>query len=315
MAGKWNPLLIAVVGIAMLISSLYFYYNWKHGAYMKIEGTLLLPINFNEKEIGKQAGIYQIFSLKWISDKPYFSDIRYEKYAFPIIKGETLICVVKDKETGCYAIIKVKNGQINQLMNSENEIRFPVVSDDLNTIWYLQNGENSSLNSLWKYNRTTGEKKKIFDDHISLSSSILVSPDGSIILTQNSPKVDGYSRIIRIFPTGEINVLLSQSNSPAWYEEGKSIIYRDIKKQINKYDLETGEIINLGSDDRWWMYSPVVSPDKKNLLITEYALIQIFGGERDRCLKVISIDGRVERKIKFLEDGLKPWRSEAIWIK
>lgn len=319
LTSKWIVYLSVFVSALMVLSSMYYYYNWKHGAYMDIEGTLLLPINFNEKTTNKKAGVYQIFPLAGISDKPYFSDDRYEKYAYPFFNGADFICVAKKKETEDNVLLGVENSHINEIMTSNKSIHFPVVSSDLNTIWYLQSEENDNktawITSLWKYNRVKGMKEKLFDDRINLSSGILVAPDKSIILVQQSGKLDGYSKIIRIFPAGEINVLLTQSNSPAWYEEGKSILYRDIKKQINKYDFETGEITNLGSDDRWWMYPPVVSPDKKYLLITEYALIQTFGGERERRLKVISINGRVEREMTFLEDGLKPWRSEAIWTK
>ena len=290
---------------------MYYYYNWKHGAYMDIEGTLLLPINFNEKTTNKKAGIYQISILAGISDKPYFSDDRYEKYAYPFIIGEDFICVAKKKETGDNVLLGVENGHITEIMNSNKSICFPVVSVDLNTIWYLQSEENDNktarITSLWKYNRIKGMKEKLFDDRIDFSSGILVAPDESIILVQQSGKLDGYSEIIQISNVGEKRVLLSKAHFPSWYEKGKSILFKS-GNQINVFNLKSGETISMGSDDRWWDYPPVISPDKKYLAIVEYASIQILGGERDHRLKVISIDGKVEHELTFLQDGgIKPW--------
>jgi len=306
--------------ISFFVINLLCNYSWKNGAFMNIQGTLLVPINCDTIAKEEKSGFYEIILPKGTVDRLYFSDDRYEKYMYPSMKKENFFCVAKKKETGEFVLLKVREGEVSELMNSDKEIHFPVVSEDLNSIWYLNyeknenkiGSENSEWNiiSLWKYNRKAGTKEKLFDDHINFSSAILVTPDDSIILTQNSDEVDGYSKIIRVSPTGDINVLLAQANSPAWYEEGKSFLYRDVKKQINKYDLETGAITNLGSDNRWWWYSPVVSPDKKYLVINDYALLYVFGGERDNQLKVISVDGKVECAIKLAKRT-----SDIMWLK
>jgi len=316
---KWNMFItVMLVSGCTLLGSIYFYYTWKNGAFMNIQGTLLVPINFDTIDKEGKSGFYEIVFPKGTVDRLYFSDDRYEKYMYPSMKKGIFFCVAKKKAIGEFVLLEVREEQVSELMHSDKEIHFPVVSEDLNSIWYLNYEKNenkiaskkSEWNtiSLWKYNRKTGMKEKLFDDHISFSSSILVTLDDSIILTQNSD--EGDSKIIQVSPTGDINVLIAQSNSPAWYEEGKSILYRDVKKQINKYDLKTGEITNLGSDNRWWRYSPVVSPDKKYLVINDYELLYVFGGERDNQLKVISVDGKVECAVKFAKQT-----SDIMWLK
>ncbi|SEJ50275.1 hypothetical protein SAMN05660742_10917 [Propionispira arboris] len=318
MTSKWIAYLSVFVSILIVLSSMYYYYNWKHGAYMDIEGTLLLPINYNEKTTNKKAGIYQISTLAEISDKPYFSDERYEKYAYPFIIGGDFICVAKNKETGDNVLLRVENGHISEMMNSNKSIYFPVVSPDLNTIWYLQSEDNDNktdrITSLWKYNRINGMKEKLFDDRIDFSSGILVAPDESIIFVQQSGKLDGHSEIIQISNIGEKRVLLSKAHFPSWYEKGKSILFKS-GNQINVFILKSGETISMGSDDRWWDYPPAVSPDKKHLAVVEYARIQLLGGERDHRLKVISIDGKVEHELTFLQNGgIKPWGINVSWL-
>jgi hypothetical protein len=311
-------LIVAVIVVLFLIivGSLWFYYQWKQGAYMKVQGALLLSsIDVHENQ--GNGGIYKI-NLSNNIPELFFKDERYIEYGYPFQMGDDFYCSAQNREVGYYTLLQINNGITYELMTSKKRINFPVISQDLNFVWYLQYEKDIDKKqwvcSLWKYDRQKMIEEKIFDDRIKFSSGLLLDNNNSLILTQSSDE-NGNFNIIRISRDGNKELLITQAYCPSWYDMGKSIIYRS-GKQINIFNLEKREDSNIGYDDGWWEYPPSVSPDKKYLAVIEYALINFIGsGERDNRLRIISIDGREKRNIPIFERGDKSWNINVFWMK
>lgn len=315
---KITILLISLLIMIVSTKFLYSHYAEKN-LYKEVEGEILIALTDNKAK----DGVY-IASLDQQSEMRQFYSHYYELYDFPFMQDNNFFCVGYKEEFTESTLLMVEGGlpskkETTVLMKVKGNIKFPVITKDLNLIYYikgLREPKKGYKNSLCRYDRSTQKEYVLVEGGVDENSKILLCIDGSVIYVREEPHIPNstdksrvkYS-IHQLFPSGETKILVENSKSQVWLEEDKSILFSGknketgVFKDIYRYDLETQE--NTFICNQYWRYSPTISPDKKHLI---FSINTQYGG---LYYYLASVDGKKAKEIQQLRSS----NSQPFWWK
>lgn len=163
--------------------------------------------------------------------------------------------------------------------------RYPAWSPDRSKVAFVEiNPKNYDPRALWVVDRDGSNKRKLADLHgrWGVSSSYRVgfdwSPDSSrIVFSNRVDKESTYDLFVVTVESGEVTQLTSDAGTdeeePDWSPTKDVVVYHQAPKtggipadtyDVYTVDIDSRETTQL-TDDRWWEYSPMWSPDGKKV--------------------------------------------------
>lgn len=306
-------LFIIVIGS----TSLWLY--WRFGGFIKLEGTLIGSISYNHDWENEAGSIYSLSLGKPLKLEKFLDceQTEYEELSFPTIKEQDFICVAKRHNAEKYAVLKVSDGKMTEIMKADKKISFPVLQNQDTELIYIEGEKNQAY--LYKYDVGTKTSQKIVDEPVDENSRVQTLPDGSLVFVVIE-KSWIYKSLFFV-DSGSIEMIdasgnrrkLAEGRFPVWYEAGKSMFYYDNQtKRLIFYDIESGARKNI--KDIRIESQLVVSPDKKYIAFDEGVDVD---GTIARQLIVVPVDGRNELSLLYQDrwmfgglDGLN-WLAPA----
>jgi len=251
-----------VVGICLIFGGSLYGLNYPSyddiGVYTDIQedlpGKIIIP--------GKNGEADVLYSLSWRNGQEfwdiYYENPKYSDYAYPKSKTDYLTGVAFNKEKGYYVVLKIKDGQTEELMVNNNKINTPAFLDEENTVFYVEE-EKTQLSGgkyqktekkgiLYKYNRDTQQKKRLVPFFISLENDIVVCSDETVIFVpqiQKGLEKDGIPRVISpllaVKKDGEIIGLCDDVELMTSYVDDASVLVYIKKDGLYIVKLCSGE--------------------------------------------------------------------------
>jgi hypothetical protein len=288
-------LFIIVIGSA----SLWLY--WRFGGFIKLEGTLIGSISYNHDWENEAGSIYSLSLGKPLKLEKFLDceQTEYEELSFPTIREQDFICAAKQRNAEKYAVLKVSDGKMTEIMTADKKISFPVLQNQDTKLIYIEGEKNNAY--LYKYDVGTKTSQKIVDEPVDANSRVQTLPDGSLVFVVIE-KSWIYKSLFFV-DSGSIEMIdasgnrrkLAEGRFPVWYEAGKSMFYYDNQtKRLIFYDIESGARKNI--KDIRIESQLVVSPDKKYIAFDEGVNVD---GTIARQLIVVPVDGRNELSILY----------------
>lgn len=263
-----------IIGVLLIGLTIYAFY---HGWFIYPKGALLC--SYNQAYTPKyHDGIYMVPFDRLKPVELFFRLDGYGGYDYPFIQDGKFFCrgfqeneknKAEKRDSVLFMVDDYKNNIANKdavqiLMTVPGFVQSPIVTKDLSKIYYKKEDK------LYAFERERSQEQQVNEDKIEVYSNLLLSKEQNVIYTKHSIQqeddryINKYT-IVELYPNGETKVLIEDGRYPAWYEKDKSIIYSSDKSTTYIYDLVTGEKEDLGPDH--WAGSPMVSPDKKYLLV------------------------------------------------
>lgn len=261
--------------VYILLTSLAIYVFY-YGTFISPKGNLLC--SYHQVYSPNYAdGVYIVPFDKAKSVQLFFKLEGSWAYGYPYIQDGKFFCRLlrnnKNLEEGVDSTLVMVDDYKNNIANKDavqilmavpGFVQSPIITKDLKNIYYKKEDK------LYAFNQETGKERQISEDKIEADSNLLLARDQNVIYTKYSIRKEGdryitEHSIIELYPNGETKVLIENGRYPAWYEKDKSIIYSSDKRVTYIYHLATGEQEDLGPDD--WLGSPIVSPDRKYMLV------------------------------------------------
>lgn len=157
------------------------------------------------------------------------------------------------------------------LLQTKGRIGTFAVGKEQKKIYYTKykssKTEKTSALYLYVFDREANQEIQISEKPLAKRSTLLLTDDDALIyaIADTSAAPDGIS-IIKRYPSGETELLVKDAMDFSWYEERKSILYRDKDKSLHIFNLATQEKQFYAQTD--WIGLPLISPDRNYLLVT-----------------------------------------------
>lgn len=271
------------------------------GEFLHVQGQILIPLKQTEGPVSVSDGVYIITLDGTKKRELFFQDKGWGGYAFPWVQDHRFFCVgyryhedrsLQSHISRFYMVEQMRRTEnaATVLMETPGMIFNPAITKDMRLVYYRREDEK-----LYCFDRKTGKESQIDGDKLVKDSSILVADDGAVIYC-----VEADYALVKRMPDGKKEILLQGAWRPLWYEQGKSILYVLIRKDLSSerrlYRLADKSSVKISD---YTYTARALSPDKQCLAYTASG----YWDPADTVC-VVSMDGREERTF-----GSFPWES------
>lgn len=199
-----------------------------------------------------------------------------------------------------------QDGEI--LMQVPGEIHYPVISSDLQTVYFLRGRR------LCKFDRLLGSETEVNQDSLDPYSKILLADNQTIIYATENRIVNEQGdatwerNIVLYRMDGGKEILIRDAEALNWFVEKESIFYSTSARECYVYNLFTKE--QTKASEIRIALNPAFSPDKKYYIAWRSPRFRIVGHGMESCY-VVSLDGKVAKEIKRFpmvqDEAAKVW--------